>query len=869
MDSLRAVSKQTGRAIKAAGALVPLILLAEFPLASLANGTSVTSTINSSVTGPVGGDNPTYPLNGEDTLIIEDIGAVTTTNDGTDAIGATGSGNTLNNSGSVRATGSFSDGFYTSGSYSVIRNWGTIETSSLWGNGIWADSADGSNSILNAGSISTAASDASGIFARGNSNSIDNQGSISILGDRSFGIFANGAGGLGNGSLVNIINSGSIITEGATSSAINAYLDSSSISNSGEIRTVGEQSDGIKSSGNSNKIVNTGTILTSGNNAMGVYVAGSGGTITNSGLIQTTGTITPWWPRGAEGIFLIGDNTSISNSGSIITSGGGSDGIYFSGNQNILNNFGLIKTTGDGADGIQILASNSNSIRNTGSIATSGTYSWGLYIQGNDNLIENEGSILSTGDYSGGVAVYGDSNTITNQGSISSAGQEKEYVGTPYGVLIVGSSNSIVNFGTISSNKGYAVYIDGDDNTLTNAGSIISPEGYAVYFSGAGNTLNSLNNFLSGKVNMGSGGTVNITTGANYSKLYTFEGANLTVNGSGTVPLFINSTTQQAGTYDPTIFASSSDALADMTSAISSLTPGRFNGTDKEHPVWARGFGTTSSYSGSYSGADTTLDRNYIFSGVALGIDAVRSKDLVIGFLGGYGQTSLTADAETNQSFNNTSDGGFLGLYGQKRWKSWAFDFALNGGVQSFQQQRYVNNNLAYLGNSSTQASFQGWWIAPELAATVKLAEVKGWSLLPTARLRYAQQWMGGYSEMGGGAANASVSGRNVTIGQSFVGIGTRKTIKTSLGKNTKMVLDGQVGYMYRGAVGDDTVDVTMIGQSLSLPTEISSRNAVAVSAGVALDLSSAVTLKIRGDAAAGGGMNYVGGGWAGLSFKF
>jgi uncharacterized protein with beta-barrel porin domain len=128
---------------------------------------------------------------------------------------------------------------------------------------------------------------------------------------------------------------------------------------------------------------------------------------------------------------------------------------------------------------------------------------------------------------------------------------------------------------------------------------------------------------------------------------------------------------------------------------------------------------------------------------------------------------------------------------------------------------------------------------------------------------------MGGYSEMGGGAANASVSGRNVTIGQSFVGIGTRKTIKTSLGKNTKMVLDGQVGYMYRGAVGDDTVDVTMIGQSLSLPTEISSRNAVAVSAGVALDLSSAVTLKIRGDAAAGGGMNYVGGGWAGLSFKF
>jgi hypothetical protein len=55
----------------------------------------------------------------------------------------------------------------------------------------------------------------------------------------------------------------------------------------------------------------------------------------------------------------------------------------------------------------------------------------------------------------------------------------------------------------------------------------------------------------------------------------------------------------------------------------------------------------------------------------------------------------------------------------------------------------------------------------------------------------------------------------------------------------------------------------------LSLPTEISSRNAVAASAGVTIDLSNSVALKIRGDAAAGGGMNYVAGGWAGLSAKF
>jgi hypothetical protein len=302
-----------------------------------------------------------------------------------------------------------------------------------------------------------------------------------------------------------------------------------------------------------------------------------------------------------------------------------------------------------------------------------------------------------------------------------------------------------------------------------------------------------------------------------------------------------------------------------MTNTISSLSPGRFNSTDGKHPLWARGFGITS----SYSGTTDTLETHYVLSGVAMGYDAKRSKDLTLGLLGGYGQTNLTADGVTTQSYKNSSDGGFLGLYGQKRWGDTSVDFALYGGVQSFQQQRFVNDNLAYLGNSSTSSSYQGWWISPEAGIIVNAGDIQGWGILPTARLRYAQQWMGAYAESGGGSANATVNGRNVAIGQSFVGVGTRRTLKTTLGKNTKMVLEGQVGYLYRGVVGDDTVGVTLIGQSLSMPTEAVSRNAIAVSAGVTIDLSDAVALKIRGDAAAGNGVNYVGGGWAGLSVKF
>jgi len=521
---------------------------------------------------------------------------------------------------------------------------------------------------------------------------------------------------------------------------------------------------------------------------------------------------------------------------------------------------GSVTVTGDNIYGISGSGS-SNTITNSGSISTAGLYSVGIAAVGDSNRITNSGLISTSGSYGYGIAAFGGSLTITSNGSIRTAGEGG------YGIAAEGDSNTITNSGSISTvgRDGYGIYAYGDSNAITNSGSILSKNSYAIYFGGSGNTFNSVNNFIGGGIYMGTSGTVNFTTGANYSKLYTFEGSLSAINGSGPVPLFKNLATQQAGTYDPTLLASSSDALADMTTTISSMIPGRFNGSDNQHPFWAKGFGIKSSYAGTAA----ILDRNYSFSGVAIGYDAMRTQDLTLGVMGGYGQSGLTADGKTAQSFNTASDDGFMGLYGQKRWKNVAVDVALYGGIQSFQQQRYVNDNLAYLGNSSAKASYQGWWISPEAGVTYDAGRISGWSILPTARLRYAQQWLGGSTESGGGAANATVNGRSVAIGQSFIGLGTRKTIKTNLGKDTKMVLDGQIGYLYRGVVGDNTAGVTMIGQSLALPTEASSRSAVALSAGVSLDLSNAVALKIRGDFAAGGGMNFVGGGWAGLSVKF
>ena len=564
------------------------------------------------------------------------------------------------------------------------------------------------------------------------------------------------------------------------------------------------------SAGDSLTITDSGSINVTGDNTKGVSATGGANTISNSGTITTDGS------RGSDAIAAREGSNTIINNGAISTQGNSSRGIFASGNQNTITNTGAITTVNSA--GIRTNLGNQNIIVNSGAITTSGPGSLGILATGNSNNISNSGSITTTGVADGATSADG-------------------------------------------------IYSDGNSNTVTNSGSVISYFGKAIAFSGSGNILNLANSsFLGGVIDLGTGTQINIATAANYSKLINYTGTlSGSITASGSVPAFINTSTNQVATYDPTIFSASSDALGDMTSTISSLTPTRFNGSDKDHPLWVRGFGMAS----SYEGTDATLDRSYNYSGVAIGYDFKRSKDLSLGVLGGYGQSSLWANAESTQSFKTSSDDGFLGLYGQKRWKNVAVDFALLGGVQSFQQQRYVNDNLATLGNSNANASYKGWWIAPEAGITYNAGEVNGWRLLPTARLRYAQQRMGSYTETGGGDANASVSGRNVSIGQSFLGIRTQKTIKTNAGKNTKMVIDAQVGYMYRGAVGDDSVNVTMIGQSQSLPTESSSRNAVAVSVGATLDLSSAVALSIRGDFTAGGGMQYGGGGFAGLSVKF
>jgi len=641
----------------------------------------------------------------------------------------------------------------------------------------------------------------------------------------------------GNDSLT-VTGAGSIRTTGDGSDGISASGGSNTITNSGSISTTGVGSDGIYAAGGSNTITNSGSISTTGVEGAGIYASGDGNTITNSGSIITTGD------DYADGIGVYGDRTTITNSGTISTSGVDSVGIYAGSAYNTITNSGSISTTGADSAAISNVGAYST-ITNSGSISTSGAGAGGIHARSGHNTITNSGTISAKGANGYGISFVNSSNTITNSGSISTTGT------VSYGIYDRDGSNTITNSGSISTTGtgSYAIYALAGSNTITNSGSIISAQSYAIYFSGSANTLNlNIPSFLGGNVNLGTGTTVNVVSGASNSVLWRTTG---TVTGSpslsGPVPIFFNASTKMIATFDPTGFAGASDVLADTTGNVSKLIHSRLDGLGNSW--WMSGFGSEAKYDGSTA----TLERDYNHSGMALGYDTKVSPDLTLGALIGYGQGSFTADSSYARSFDNESNGGFVGIYGQQRWQGMFVDVALSAGFLEHTDARFVNDSAASLGVSGSRATYTSWWVSPQATVGTNLHLGKGWIAIPAAHLRYAHQSVKGYTETGGGYANAQVGGRTVQMFESRPELGVRKTLQ--LNSAGPLTVDGRVGWLYRSALGDNTVQLTMIDQSKQVATEMRDRSAAFVGMALSLDLRNNVTFKLHGETVFGDGM--------------
>ena len=602
-----------------------------------------------------------------------------------------------------------------------------------------------------------------------------------------------------------ITKNGSIEVTTNWTSGIGAGGRRQTIINEGLISASFSQQDAILVAHGYLTIFNYGTLLAKGQSGAAMDVDAGNNYIVNFGRMETT-------HRYASAVVDIshGDNTVI-NHGTML----GGTGVRMSRGNNLVTNYGMIKTFVRWSDGISISDSRGNNrIVNYGDIIvnTTGIASSGMNITDNrtrneNNIVENYGYVLVTGR-------------------------------TGEGIWLRGSHGIVINDGVLIAMNGKSIYIHQDDDTF-------SDDPYHEV-----NLLKS--SFLGGTVTLETPVTVNHITGPSHSVRWQFDGIleGGAPNVSGPHTGFYNPDTMDYATFEPTMLVGIVDQLGHTQSLLSDVgreglarsgtapiqiaSTGNVSVPSSNGRIWAAAIGGTY----EHDRTDAALDRDIELFGAAAGY-GWQWGDTELSAMAGYLRGSQSADHKYGRSYRLDSETIFAGIYGHRNFGLFGIDAGLVGGHVSYESDRFINDNMAFMGESTADGSFDGWFVSPEVGVSTAVNLFGSIVVRPAVRVGYTYHQIGAYDE-DGGDGKASVDDRSISLLTASASVSVEKELFGAVS------VHATGGYTTRLNLGDDSVSMELVGARGDANIGDVDSNALYVSAGVSVGIGAHVKVGVE-----------------------
>jgi outer membrane autotransporter protein len=186
------------------------------------------------------------------------------------------------------------------------------------------------------------------------------------------------------------------------------------------------------------------------------------------------------------------------------------------------------------------------------------------------------------------------------------------------------------------------------------------------------------------------------------------------------------------------------------------------------------------------------------------------------GFIGG-GQTRSDIDLNTGDT---RSDLIFGGVFARYFWGNSYLQGVVQVGHSRTDTSRNINNNLLPNGLETATASYDGWYVSPEVTYGLHygLGSLAGavYTLTPSLQLRYLYASFDGYTENG---TTAPLTVGTRTAGD-FEERGQLKLTRTQVFTPTEVIMTSIYGGVLGvQRVGSNTIGAVLLGQAIPFAT--------------------------------------------------